>query len=322
MQTDLKMGKTEWVLLLALSVIWGGSFFFSKIALVEIPPFTLVFSRVFLAAVTLFVVIWRSGVGVKLPLPLITVFFGMGLLNNLVPFSLIFYGQTQIASGLAAILNATTPIFTVLVAHFLTSDEHINPAKLAGIILGIIGIGIMLKNDLTNGFDLSAFAMLACLGAALSYAFASVYGRQLKAMKVAPLIGAWGQVTATTIMMLPIMLIVDRPWTLSTPSAPTIWAMLALGFISTALAYVIFFRILAKGGATNISLVALLIPMSAVLLGTTFLGEQLTWAHIYGMGLIGLGLVVLDGRAIQYLKNHKTTQRKGECRGLETHHCK
>lgn len=318
MQADLKMGRTEWILLVALSVIWGGSFFFSKIALAEIPPFTLVFSRVLLAAVTLFVVIRRSGIALKLPMPLITVFFGMGLLNNLIPFSLIFYGQTQIASGLAAILNATTPIFTVLVAHFLTQDERINSAKLGGIILGVIGVGLMLKNDVASGFDLSALAMLACLGAALSYAFASVYGRKLKTMKVTPIIGAWGQVTATSIMMLPIMLIVDKPWTLDVPSAPIIWAILALGFISTALAYVIFFRVLAKGGATNISLVALLIPISAVLLGTAILGEQLTWAHFCGMGLIGLGLVVLDGRAIAYFKRN----RKVECHELETHHCK
>ncbi len=257
MTTDLKMGRTEWGLLLLLSVIWGGSFFVSKIALAEIPPFTLVFSRVLLAAGTLYLIIRITGQKLGLSPSLIGVFFGMGLLNNLIPFSLIFYGQTQIASGLASILNATAPIFTVIVAHALTSDEKINPAKLGGILLGILGVAVMLWKDMTGGFNLSVLAMLACLGAALSYAFASVYGRKLKDMDISPLVGAFGQVSATTVMMLPIMVVVDQPWTLAMPSLPIIGAILALGLLCTALAYVIFFRILAKGGATNISLVAL-----------------------------------------------------------------
>ena len=194
------------------------------------------------------------------------------------------------------------PIFTVIVAHGLTRDEKINPAKLAGIVLGIIGVAIMLWKDMTGGFNLSVLAMLACLGAALSYAFATVYGRKLKAMEVSPLVGAFGQVSATTVMMIPIMLLVDQPWTLAMPSLPIIGAILALGLLCTALAYVIFFRILARGGATNISLVALLIPVSAVLLGVIFLGERLSWAHFCGMGLIGFGLIVLDGRAFKFFK--------------------
>jgi len=303
MTTDLKMGKAEWGLLLLLSVIWGGSFFVSKIALAEVPPFTLVFSRVFLAASSLYLIIRLYGQKLGLSLPMIAVFFGMGLLNNLIPFSLIFYGQTQIASGLASILNATTPIFTVIVAHALTRDEKINPAKFAGIILGIIGVTVMLWKDMTGGFNLSVLAMLACLGAALSYAFASVYGRKLNAMDISPLVGAFGQVSASMVMILPIMILVDKPWTLAVPSLPIIGAILALGLICTALAYVIFFRILARGGATNISLVALLIPVSAVLLGAVFLGERLSWAHFCGMGLIGLGLVVLDGRVFKFFKS-------------------
>jgi len=301
MSTDLKMGKNEWVLLLVLSVLWGGAFFFSKIALAEIPPFTLVFSRVLLAAGTLYVILRMSGQKLGLSAPLIGVFFGMGILNNLIPFSLIFYGQTQIASGLASILNATTPIFTVVVAHFLTRDERITAPKLVGIVLGVIGVAIMLGKDLAGGFSISGLAMLACLGAALSYAFAAVYGRRLRSMNVRPMVGAFGQVSASTVMMLPIMLLVDKPWTLAVPSAEIIWSILALGFLCTALAYVIFFRILDKGGATNISLVTLLIPVSAILLGAGFLDERLSAAQFGGMALIGLGLVVLDGRMLGYL---------------------
>ncbi len=305
MSTDLKMGKSEWVLLLALSVLWGGSFFFSKIALAEIPPFTLVFSRVLLAAASLYVVLRISGYKLNLSWPLIAVFFGMGMLNNIIPFSLIFYGQTQIASGLASILNATTPIFTVIVAHFLTRDERITAPKLVGILLGVVGVAIMLGKDLTGGFSLDGLAMLACLGAALSYAFASVYGRRFRAMNVRPMVGAFGQVSASTVMMLPIMLVVDKPWTLEKPSMDIIWSILALGLLCTALAYVLFFRILDKGGATNISLVTLLIPVSAILLGAGFLDERLTLAQFGGMVLIGLGLVVMDGRAHKYIRFNK-----------------
>jgi len=302
MSANLKMGKSEWVLLLVLSVLWGGSFFFSKIALAEIPPFTLVFSRVLLAAGTLYVILRISGQKLNLSAPLIGVFFGMGILNNLIPFSLIFYGQTQIASGLASILNATTPIFTVVVAHFLTSDERITVPKLIGILLGVVGVAIMLGKDLAGGFSLDGLAMLACLGAALSYAFAAVYGRRLRAMNVRPMVGAFGQVSASTVMMLPIMLMVDKPWTLGMPSTDIIWSILALGFLCTALAYVLFFRILDKGGATNISLVTLLIPVSAILLGAGFLDERLSAAQFGGMVLIGLGLIVMDGRTFRNFK--------------------
>lgn len=310
MSANLKMGKTEWALLLVLSVLWGGAFFFSKIALAEIPPFTLVFSRVLLAAGTLYAVIRMSGQKLNLSMPLIGVFFGMGVLNNLIPFSLIFYGQTQIASGLASILNATTPIFTVVVAHFLTTDERITAAKLVGILLGIVGVIIMLGKDMVGGFGLSGLAMLACLGAALSYAFAAVYGRRLRAMNVRPMVGAFGQVSASMVMMLPIMLLVDKPWTLDMPSVEIIWSVLALGSLCTALAYVLFFRILDKGGATNISLVTLLIPVSAIMLGVGFLNERLSGAQFGGMALIGLGLVVLDGRVFRHFKKPQTPQTR------------
>jgi drug/metabolite transporter (DMT)-like permease len=223
-------------------------------------------------------------------------FFGMGLLNNAIPFGLFVWGQHHIASGLAAILNATTPLFTVLVAHFLTRDEKLSAGKMAGVALGILGVILMLGAELLAGLGTGLLAQLACLAAALSYAFAGVFGRRFKRMGIPPLATATGQVTASSLVMLPLVLAVDHPWTLAPPSSGTWAALLAIGVASTALAYILYFRILAAAGATNLLLVTFLIPVSAILLGSLFLGESLAAKHFFGMGMIGLGLALIDGR--------------------------
>jgi drug/metabolite transporter (DMT)-like permease len=299
------MTARVWIWLLSLSVLWGGSFFFAKVALGELAPLSVVFGRVALAAIALNLVLaltasslfqrkvpWRS-------------FFAMGLLNNLVPFALIFWGQTQIASGLASILNATTPLFTLVVAHFLTQDERIDAIKLSALVIGIGGVAVLMGPDVLAGSH-GTLGQLACLGAALSYAFAGVYGRRFKAMGVAPLDAAAGQVTASTMLILPIMLIVDQPWTLPGFPSATVWASLAgLALLSTALAYVLYFRILAAAGATNLLLVTFLIPVTAILLGASVLGEHLLPRHFAGMALIGLSLAAIDGRLLSFLHTAK-----------------
>ena len=296
MQKQAAMTSFEWALLLILSVLWGGAFFFSKVALAEVPPLTVVLARVGLAALAL--AIYLRVIGAKIPRSkeVWLAFFGMGLINNLIPFSLIFWGQTQIASGLASIINATTPVFSILVAHFLTADEKMNGNKIAGIALGIAGVAVLMgpRALLNDGPPL--IAMLACLAAALSYGFASVFGRRFKRMNVAPAVVAFGQVTATTLMMIPIVALIDAPWNLAMPSAVTFCALASLALLSTALAYVIFFRILSGGGALNVSLVTLLIPVSAILLGSLILHERLEANHFGGMALIALGLIAIDGR--------------------------
>lgn len=297
MTQSLKMGPVEWILLFFLSALWGGSFFFAKIALAEIPPMTLVFLRVALAAGILAMIMKATGKLLPSSRDLWAAFFAMGFLNNLVPFSLLFWGQTQIGAGLASIFNALAPVFTVVVAHMWTQDEKMNAGKLVGVGLGLIGVAVLIGVDIRNGMGVWAIlAMLGCMGAALSYGFASVYGRRFQPLGVEPIAVAFGQLAATTIMMIPVITVIDMPWTLSFPSAGPIGAVLALACLSTALAYVIFFRILAKGGATNISLVAFLIPVSAILLSTAFLGERLALNHIAGMGIIFLGLTALDGK--------------------------
>jgi len=299
------MGLRVWIWLLSLSVLWGGSFFFAKVAIGELGPLTVVFARVALAALALDVVLAATRTNPFRRSAPWSAYFTMGFLNNVLPFSLIFWGQTHIASGLASILNATTPLFTLVVAHFLTEDEKIDPAKVAALLAGFAGVAVLIGPEiLIDGASVGG--ELACLGAALSYAFAGVYGRRFKTMKIAPIEAAAGQVTASTVLILPIMLAVEQPWTLPGLPSPTIWAALGgLALLSTALAYVLYFRILAAAGATNLLLVTFLIPVTAVLLGAAVLGERLEPRHFAGMALIGLGLAAVDGRIARLLRPAK-----------------
>lgn len=307
MPTAPSMAARDWGLLVCLSVLWGGSFFFSKVALAEVPPFTVVLARVAIAAVALFVYLRARRQAIPVTRAAWAAFFGMGLLNNFIPFSLLLWGQTQIASGLASILNATTPIFSILVAHMLTPDERMTPHKVMGIGLGVAGVALLMAGNLSGASPLSVPALplpalLACLAAALSYGFAGVFGRRFRRMGIAPAVGAFGQVAASTVMMLPLAALVDAPWHLAMPSLATLGALLAQGLLSTALAFILFFHILAEGGAINSSLVTLLVPVSAILLGAAFLGERLAPNQFAGMALISLGLLAIDGRVFRWLR--------------------
>lgn len=292
----MRMTLQDWALLFLLSILWGGSFFFVAVAVRELPPLTLVALRTGIAALTLIVILRARGEAWPFAKRIVAPFFVMGLLNNLLPFGLLFWAQTTIPSGLASILNATTPIFSIIVAHFLLSDERMVANKAIGILFGFFGVVVLLGGDILNGANIASLGMLACLGAALSYGFAGVYGRRFKSMNLTATQVAFGQLVATTIMMVPIISAIDRPWALLAPSLPVIASVLALAIVSTALAYVIFFRILASAGAVNVALVTLLVPISAILLGTLVLGEALALRHYAGMGLIGIGLLAIDGR--------------------------
>lgn len=298
MAKDMKMGTVEWALLAALSLLWGGSFFFAKIALAELPPVTLVLARVGLAAILLGV-IGATRMEVPWSWRLMGQFAVMGALNNIVPFGLIFWGQRAIDTGLAAILNATTPIFTVLLAHILTRDERLTRNRAAGVLFGLMGVAVLIGPHAWAGFDLTATSQLAVIGAALSYGFAGIYGRRFRGLP--SLLPAAGMLTASTVMILPAALLFDRPWTLHVGG--NTWAAVAgLALLSTALGYVVYFRILAAAGATNLLLVTLLIPVSALALGAFALGERLAWNAFAGMALIFLGLAAIDGRALRALR--------------------
>nr|WP_203330466.1 DMT family transporter [Rhodovastum atsumiense] len=297
-----RMGTTEWIMLLALSVIWGGSFFFVGVAVRELPSLTIVVLRVALAALALWGVLAVRRIRLPAVPGLWTAFLTMGLLNNAIPFVLLVWGQHHIASGLAAILNATTPLFTVIVAHLLTTDERLTPGKMGGVMAGLLGVAVMLAADPGGDFRTNLLAQAACLTAALSYAFGGVYGRRFRRLGVPPLATAAGQVTASTLILLPCALLLDRPWELPLPGTATLAALTGLALACTALAYILYFRILAVAGATNVVLVTLLVPVSAILLGALMLGERLEPRHFLGMALIGGGLATIDGRPLQVLR--------------------
>lgn len=229
-------------------------------------------------------------------------FFAIGALSNAIPFTLLFWAQTRIQSGLASILNATKPLWTVLLADRLTTDERRTAARLAGVLVGLAGVAVMLAGPWIGVPGHALAAEVACLVATLSYALAGIWGRRFKARGLAPMSTATGQLLASTLLLAPLAVAVERPWTLTLPSLEAFAALLALALVSTALAYVIYFRILATAGATNLLLVTLLIPPSAILLGALFLNERLGPQHGIGLAAIGLGLALIDGRPATLLR--------------------
>lgn len=299
--TNPIMTLRDWLLLITLSVLWGGTFFFTEVALVDLPPFTIVFGRVGLAAVAS--LIWVYATGARMPgSPRIWgAFLVMGLLNNAIPFTLIFSGQVHIEGGLASILNGTTPFFSVLLAHFLTAEERITANRIAGLLLGLAGVALLVGPEALRGLGAAGVGQVMVLGAALSYACAAIYGRRFRGLR--PTVTAAGQVTCSALIMLPLALIVDKPWTFS-PSLATWSALLAISLLSTAVAYILYFRILATAGATNLMLVTLLVPVTALVLGAAFLDERLMPSAFVGMLLIFAGLAAIDGRAFGWFRRN------------------
>ncbi len=282
-----------WALLILLSVLWGGSFFFVELALVGFGPFTLVTGRVGLGALALLIFVYATGHRMPRSAGLWGAFVVMGALNNLIPFTLIAWGQVYIDSGLAAILNATTPLFTVLLAHVLTSDERLTAGKLLGVVFGLIGVAVLIGPDALNGLSVQGIGQIAVLIAALSYGFAGIFGRRFK--EIPPAVSAAGMLTTSTFMVAPLALLIEHPWT-ATPGVAALLSVLGLAILCTALAYLLYFRILARAGATNLLLVTFLLPVSALILGVAFLGERPEWTAFAGMALIFAGLAAVDGR--------------------------
>ncbi len=293
------MSMGIWMMLIALSILWGGSFFFVSVAVTALPPLTIVLIRVALAAAVLWSIVWLM----RIPLPTSALAWGallvMGVLNNVIPFSLIVWGQTHIESGLASILNATTPLFGVVLAGLLLSDERFTRLKLLGVFFGFAGTVVMIGPPALQGLGVDTLAQLAIIGAAVSYGLASVFGRRLKVMGISPVMAAAGQVSLSTLLLLPLVLYVDKPLSLPMPAIDVWLALIALAVFSTALAYILYFRILASAGASNLLLVTFLIPVSAIFLGYSFLHERLEAQHFLGMVLIGVGLSAIDGRLWQ-----------------------
>ncbi len=291
-----RMTFALWALLILLSLIWGSSFMFGRIAVQEIPPLPIVFYRVALAAICLWGFMLATGRNRSLSGGFVANIFILALLNNVIPFSLILNGQREIGSGLASIVNAMTPIWTVIIANWLTTDEKLSRRKLTGILAGFCGVAVLTGSDALSGLTASALAQASVLGATISYGFASVFGKRFKG--VDPVRIATGQLTASTLIMGIILLATGSPIFYPDASYQTWMAIAAIAVLCTAIAYILFFHILSVAGATNVSLVTFLVPVSAILLGILFLSETLHPSHLAGMALIAIGLVMLDGRLI------------------------
>ena len=300
---NASMSATQWILLLTLSLVWGGSYFFVGVAVDDLPPLTIVLCRVGLASIALLIFLACSGQSMPTERRVWTAFFIMGLLNNAIPFSLIVWGQTHVSAGQASILNATTPIFTVIAAHVFTRDEKMKWRHLAGIALGFAGVVVLMGAAFLDAFTSSLLAQTALLGAAVFYALSAVFGRRFRQLGVAPMQIATGQVTAAALLLLPLVVLIDQPLQLAPPGLPSILAVLGLALISTAFAYVLYFRILASAGATNLSLVTMLVPPTAICLGILFLDEVLARHHLVGLVLIISGLLVMDGRLAAFRRD-------------------
>jgi drug/metabolite transporter (DMT)-like permease len=229
----------------------------------------------------------------------------LALLNNVIPFALFGWGQTHIASGLASILNATTPIWGVVVAHMFTSDERMSPRKIAGVLLGFGGVATMIGPSLLANIGTDALAQLACVAAALCYALAAVWARRFKAMGLAPMSVTTGQLSVGALVMLPVAMIVDQPWLQPLPPLSAWAAIGALALVCTAFAYVLYFRLIDSAGATNALLVTLLVPPTAIVLGALFLNETLAPQDFLGLGLIAVGLAAIDGRALSAIRTRQ-----------------
>lgn len=293
------MPTQDWLLLVVLSITWGISFFFIKIALHDLQPLTIVFGRVFTAALALNLILHLRGEKLPRGWNQWRPFLVISILNNVLPFTLIVWSETQISSGLTSILNASAPLWGVVIAHFY-NHEKLTSSKTIGILLGFGGVIVMIGFESLAGIGMNTLAQVAMLGATFCYAFAGAYTQRIK--QHSPTVIAASQVTISSVIMFLLMLLIDRPWLSPMPSLASLGAVLELGLVGTAVAYLLYFRILRRAGASNVLLVTFLIPVTALFVGIFFLNEQLQGIHFVGMGLIASGLLALDGRVLSLFK--------------------
>jgi len=299
----LEMGVAEWSLLLGLSVLWGLTYFFNGIAVTAYSPLFVVLVRVGLAALVLLCALLLLGKSLPISIAAWRLLFIMALLNNLVPFSLVVSSQTYIASGVASILNASTPLFAMVVAHFYTADEKLTINRTVGLLVGFAGVGTMLGLSMSQEGGVSFFAKIAVVCGAISFAIAGVFGRKIQELKIDPLTAATGQLMASTIIIFPIAALFARPWVEGELSIENVSALVGLAVLSTAVAYIMYLNLLASSGAVNLLIVTILCPATSVILGYSLLEEVILLRHISGMSLIAIGLAILDGRPIRFLRD-------------------
>ena len=286
-----------YVLLLVLAAIWGSSFLFIKIAVAAIPPITLVAARLVLAAAGMAVYLWAIGGRLPRDGAIWRDFVVIAVAGNVLPFALISWGEVVIDSGLAAILMAIMPLFSLVLAHFFTRDERLTPARVAGLCVGFAGILVLVGPDVLSGLGREVLAQIAVAGGAISYAVSNVYTRVRGVVTLPASVTSTGVLICAAVMAVPFSLIIDRPWQLM-PTTDSLIALVVLALVCTSLAYLILFRLITTTGATFVAFINYLVPVFGVIWGAVFLRETVQPGALAGLALIlaGIGLSRFGGR--------------------------
>jgi drug/metabolite transporter (DMT)-like permease len=300
----LKMGWHEWLMLCLCAMLWGSAYVFNAVAIKELPHLTITFGRLVVASLFLQIVLRMYGLSMPRGWAVWRSFFMMTLLSNIGPYLLVLRGQMGTTSGLAAVLTATTPLFTILLAHAFTHDERMTANKLIGVLVGIAGVAIVVGFDAWAGASASFVAKLALVAASFMYAIGSIYAKRFSGLP--PLVIAACIMTSGALVSLPLSFYFDRPWTLAMPSLEVLLAVLCTGIFGSALAAISYFRLFTVAGATNAMLVTLLLPVTPIIGGAIYLGERLAPREIAGGIVIMLALVIIDGRMFRMLRRAGT----------------
>ncbi len=294
----LRLGATEWGLILLQSTLWGSSYFFVAMVQGELPVFSVTAARTIPAAAVLLIVVLSLGYRLPAEWSQWKLFIGFALLNTYIPHLLVVWGQSRATGGMAAIFNATAPVMGVFLAHLLTHDEKLSVHKLAGVLVGLTGVIILVGVDFAVGSGLDVLARLALLLAPLFYVLASIMARTKLGVHP-PFVIAVMQMLASMVIAVPMALIVDQPWTQSAPSSKAIIAILGMGILGSGLSSLCHFTVLKRAGATNAFIVTLIMPLTPILLGGVFLGETLSTRDMVGACIIATALILIDGRVLQ-----------------------
>jgi len=293
----LRMGAVEWGLIALQSMLWGSSYFFIAVVSSEVPPLTIAALRTLPAAAVLLLIVLSLGYRLPATLAEWRLFIGFSVFNTVLPFLLIVWGQSRTTGGMAAILNATAPLFGIFLAHVLTHDEKLSWRKAAGIVVGIAGVGVLMGRDVLAGASADLLARLALIAAPLSYVCANIFVRR-RLGGYPPFVIAVMQMLGAIFVAVPLALAFDRPWQHAPPSMGALAAIAGMGVLGSALPSLCHFTVLQRAGATNASLVTLIMPLTPILLGGVFLGERLSATDIAGALIIAAALIIIDGRVL------------------------
>lgn len=287
--------KRDLVLLVALATLWGGSYTFIRVGVETIPPVTLIAARTLIAGGILVAIIHARSLSLPTDAATWRRFLFQACLNSVIPFTLIAWAERTVDAGLATILNSTSPIFTFLLTAAVTRHEAVTARKLVGIVAGIAGISLIVGMQAFAGLGQALWAQLAIVAATVCYAGAAIFGRGFKNLD--PMMPAAGSMICGAVVLVPLSLIFDRPWTLA-PSTASLTALIALSVFSTALAFVIYFRLLDTLGSVGTTSQAYLRVPIGVAIGAVFLGESLSataWAGFVCI-IVGVAAMTIPAR--------------------------